>query len=89
MARPAVGMNAFYYAKCLQLLNRTKDSIDAMYDCIAYDKYAVSPWLELFECYLSSNELKELKKISAYVLSSPILYEQLESDELDKLRKYK
>ena len=85
---PGVGMNAYYYATCLQQLGKNEDAVSAFYQCISYDHHAISPWLELFDYYVTNDKTDETRKIAKHLLSTKTLREQLEPEEIEKLEHY-
>lgn len=85
---PGVGMNTYYYAKCLQLLGKSTEAIQMFYNCISYDELAISPWLELFEHHVNHSDQVQAKDIANKILMNIELVEQLDPEELDKLKSY-
>lgn len=82
---PAVGMHAYYYAKCLQELGR-KDAIQYLYKATELDKEAISPWLDIIDYYLSKKETVKLKITVKHILKSQRYRDQLEENEYESLK---
>ncbi len=82
---PSVGMNAYFGSICSRHLGNMEDAISLLYDCTAYDPVAISPWLEIYEHYLSQQEIPQAQKVAKYILSKNFLIEQLEAEELTNL----
>lgn len=85
---PGVGMNTYFYAKYLQKVGKPAEAIKMFYECIAYDPVAISPWLEIFEYHVHQNNNYELNNVAKHILFNTQLVEQLEIDELKKIRSY-
>lgn len=83
---PGAGMNAYYYAKCLEMLGMKTEAINYLYESATLDKKAISPWLDLLEYYSGKNEIEHSKKIAKHIYESPILMGQLEEDEVANLQ---
>jgi len=78
---PGTGMNAYFYAKCLENLGRTNQAFYYIYQSTQLDKYAISPQLDLIEHYINQNNHRQAQKIANHLINDPILYEQLENEE--------
>jgi len=78
---PGTGMNAYYYAKCLEQLGQTQKAFDCLHQSTQLDKYAVSPWLDLIDLYIDRNDSAQAKQIATHLFNEPILHEQLENEE--------
>lgn len=85
---PGTAMNAYYYAKCLELTGEIKESIHYLIETTTLDESALSPWIDLFEIYKNNNEITEAKKCAMHILSTEILRTQLENDETHSLQSY-
>lgn len=83
---PGVGMNAYYYAKCLEKLGRKNEAVEYLQESAELDQQALSPWLDLTEYYLNENYFVRARETAKHILSTKILFEQLEKDELIKLQ---
>ena len=88
LGSPGVGMNTYYYAKCLQILGKTDDAIVVLYESTKTDPEAVSPWIDLFDYYSDANNLTKQKEIALVLLTNPIYRNQLEEDEIDKMKEF-
>jgi tetratricopeptide (TPR) repeat protein len=82
---PGTGMNAYYYAKCLEKLDRQNDAAEYLFQAAELDPQAISPLLDLVEYYTERNNPYNAQEIVKYILSTEILSEQLEKDEVIKL----
>lgn len=79
---PAVGMHTYYYAKCLQAMNRDNDAAKILYEVTKLDKNAVSPWFDLVEHNVNIKNPEEAKKIAERILNNQIYKEQLDDEEI-------
>jgi tetratricopeptide (TPR) repeat protein len=78
---PGSGMNAYFYAKCLENLGREQESIEYLYESTKLDKDAISPWLDLMNYYIHQKQQDKASQIANHIYQSPTLFEQLEDDE--------
>lgn len=88
LGSPGVGMNTYYYAKCLQMLGKTDDAIVVLYESTKIDPEAVSAWIDLFDYYTDTNNITKQKEIALILLTNPIYRNQLEKDEIDTMKKF-
>lgn len=84
---PGLAMNSYYCGKSLEMLGKTKEAKEYYQGCIALDDQAISPYLELVSIYTSLNKIDYAKEIVKKIKNTPILYEQLEEDEIKQLHK--
>jgi tetratricopeptide (TPR) repeat protein len=78
---PGSGMNAYFYAKCLENLGREHESIEYLYESTKLDKDAISPWLDLMNYFIHQKQQDKASQIANHIYQSPTLFEQLEDDE--------
>ena len=79
---PAVGMNLYYYAQCLELSGHNKrEIVNILYEVTEIDTDALSPWLDIFQYAKNINDMNQTKKIAVKILSNTTLYEQLTTNE--------
>lgn len=78
---PGAGMNAYYYAKCLEKLGRDQEAITYLYEATKLDEEGLSPWLDLMNYFIDKKNQDKASEIANQIYNSPILFEQLEDDE--------
>jgi len=83
---PGVALNAYYYAKCLEELGQHQDAILHLNKSAQLDKQAISPWLDLLVYYKKMNDSKKICQTRDHILSTPVLLEQLEADEIKEIQ---
>lgn len=79
---PSAGMNAYYYAKCLEKLGKESEAIHYLYESTKLDNQGLSAWLDLLTYYFNQKQMKDARNIASHIKNSPILFEQLENDEI-------
>lgn len=79
---PGTGMNAYYYAKCLEKIGNESEAIKYLHESTTLDKYALSPWLDLLEYYLNKKQTDKAQEIAKNIYQTPDLKEQLEEHEI-------
>ena len=83
---PGTGMNAYYYAKCLEKIGNEPDAIHYLYESAKLDNHALSPWLDLLEHYSNKKQLEKTREIATYIYQTPDLKEQLEEHEITTIQ---
>ncbi len=83
---PAVGMNTYYYGKCLELSGNTEMAMTAFYEAAQLDDESLSPWIDLFFIYWNTNQGCLAKKIAKHIFNTSTLKEQLLDDEVIKIK---
>lgn len=83
---PGTGMNAYYYAKCLEILGMHDEAIENLFKSTELDDQGISPWLDLAEYYVNQYHESKAIEIASHILNSPTLFEQLEKNEIIKLQ---
>lgn len=83
---PGVGLNMYFYAKCLQFLSLVEKAIKIFEKIMVLDPIAISPYLDLIEILVEKNEMKRAKKLADKALKTPVLFDQLTPDEVNKLK---
>lgn len=79
------GMNAYYYAKCLEQLDRKNDAIEFLFQSAELDPQAISPLLDLIDLYIQQKETVKAHSIAKHILNTELLNEQLDSNEISYL----
>jgi predicted Zn-dependent protease len=79
---PGTGMNTYYYAKCLEQLEKHDEAINYLHLSTELDKYAISPWLDLLELHSKEKNPNKMREIATYILSNECLMEQLDKNEI-------
>ncbi|HVV69213.1 MAG TPA: hypothetical protein VG895_00125 [Patescibacteria group bacterium] len=83
---PAIGMNAYYYGKCLELSGNIEMAMTAFYEAAQLDEQSLSPWIDLFFIYINANQGYLAKKIAQHIFNTAILKEQLSDEEVIKIK---
>jgi len=78
---PGTGMNAYYYAKCLEKLGDEPNAVAMLYQSAEIDSQALSPWLDLMNYFGNKGQHHKAIEIANHINKTPILMEQLEEDE--------
>jgi Tfp pilus assembly protein PilF len=84
---PAVGMHNYYYAKCMQNLEKFDEAIEILHKTTKLDPTAISPWLDLIDLNISNGKPIDAKYIANNLLKNSIYTDQLELDEITTLHK--
>jgi tetratricopeptide (TPR) repeat protein len=85
---PGVGMNTYYYAKCLEQLGETQDSIKYLHKTTEVDKEAISPWLDLMSLYEKNNNENQCRHIANFINTNKVLMEQMEDNEIAYIKNF-
>lgn len=78
---PGAGMNAYYYAKCLEMLGNAQDAIKYLYESTELDAQGISAWLDLLSYFTQQKQNDKTSEIARHIYDSSILFEQLEDEE--------
>lgn len=78
---PAVGMNTYFYAKCLEAQGYHEKAIIELYKTMLVDNEAISPCLDILKFYKNANDTTGIKILVKYITSNSILKEQLHENE--------
>lgn len=82
---PGMGLNAYYYAKLLELRGDIENAIYYLQQACKFDKKGISQHLDLLNYFLDKKEYEKVKEIAQYINSKHILKEQLDQKELNLL----
>ncbi|VEG92529.1 tetratricopeptide repeat protein [Legionella spiritensis] len=85
---PGSGMNAYYYAKCLEQLGDEYHSIKYLYEATKLDTCGVSAWLDLLFCFIKKKQIDKASDIAHHLYESLTLFEQLEDEEKATVRSF-
>jgi tetratricopeptide (TPR) repeat protein len=83
---PGVGMNMYYYAKCLEKIGKTLEFIEVLEKITSVDQGAVSPWLDIMNYKLQCNDSISAKKIAEHIFNTSELNKQLIPDEIIQIK---
>jgi tetratricopeptide (TPR) repeat protein len=83
---PAVGMNNYFCAKSLQNQGHEKEAIVKLYETTLIDVEAISPWLDILKFNIDIKNKTNTLQVAKYIFSKKNLKEQLDNDELSKIK---
>ncbi len=78
LGSPAVGMNTYFYAKCLEAQGHDEKAILELYKTIFIDNEAISPCLDILNFYKKTNDISGIKILVKHITSNNVLREQLD-----------
>lgn len=84
---PSVGMNMYFYAKCLEKLNNKFGYIQTLKEVVEVDHFALSPWLDIMDYESEQGNIQEVKRITRHILGTSVIADQLTESEIIKLQK--
>ena len=64
---PGAGMNAYYYAKCLEKLGKEQDAITYLFESTKLDEQALSPWLDLMGHFINQKQNDKAQQIANHI----------------------
>lgn len=83
---PGAGMNAYFYAKCLENCGKKNEAVNYLLESANLDTQALSPRLDLIEHYKKNNNARMMNTIANQILNNQILRDQLENAELEYIK---
>lgn len=84
---PSVGMNLYFYAKCVEKTGNDVNLAELLEQVILADPDSISARLDLFDWYEKNRQIKASREIAQAILNTGTLLEQLENNERERLEK--